>query len=161
MIYIPVTSCFWSSFMTECKSVDLLQQACSLYPVRIWSQDQLQMKYKRSMWRCYLFELVPMTLPEIFLTLFVGMKEISLVWSQEEAEEEAGWGSRLLSEYLRFHVIPLSPPRGRGLELSWIPLVEAVKVIRHYSDWQTTEEGRGLRLARDPAASTVFILNIY
>ncbi len=32
-----------------------------------------------------------MTLPEIFLTLFAGMKENSLVWSQEEEEEEEGW----------------------------------------------------------------------
>ncbi len=52
-----------------------------------------------------------MTLPEIFLTLFAGMKESGLVWSQEEEEEEeeegGKMGLKLLSEYLRFHVIPL------------------------------------------------------
>ncbi|KAI9540225.1 hypothetical protein NQZ68_002159 [Dissostichus eleginoides] len=41
-------------------------------------------------------------------------------------------GLKLLSEYLSFHVTPLS---GRGLKLSWMLLVEAVKVVDecHYT----------------------------
>lgn len=107
---------------------------------------------QKSMCCCFFVPAFPMTLPEIFLTPFCG----------DEGERSClvpgggrRWrmGSKLLSEYFRFHVIPLGL-RGTGVSNSagshWWNLFKQLKA----SDRPQRKEV-GLRLARDPAVYNI------
>lgn len=96
----PPTSSLRPSFMGGCKNVDWLQQAGSLYPPyhKIESRWRTRVHVALDGFFFLFFSSFPMTLTEIFLTLFfflpAWMKARAgkgvLVWSHEEERQAEG-----------------------------------------------------------------------